>query len=69
MGGRVTLLVLSRLCRNEGALDVALREVRTCERVAAQMLSPGAATGGLAGGTEGAGATAQGEGERAGSRL
>ena len=36
--------------------DVAL--IRTCKRVSAQILSRGAATGGLAGGFEGAGAAA-----------
>ena len=41
----------------------------TCERVGAQILSPGAAFGGLAGGFEGAGAAAQDEVGRPGPWL
>ena len=40
-----------------------------CERVGAQIRSVGRATGGLAGGFEGAGATAQEEGKRPGPWL
>ena len=43
-----------------GSTEVEKRAVRnSCERVGAQVLSLGTATGGLAGGFEGAGATAQ----------
>ena len=42
---------------------------RTCKRFRAQILSLGAATGGLAGGCEGAGATAQEQGKRPGPWL
>ena len=42
---------------------------RTCERVGAQILSPEAAIGGLVGGFEGAGDTAQEEGKRTGPWL
>ena len=41
----------------------------TCKRFRAQILSVGAATGGLAGGFEGAGAAAQNEGKRPGPWL
>ena len=41
----------------------------TCKRFRAQILSLGAATGGLAGGFEGAGAAAQEEGKRPGLAL
>ena len=47
--------------------DVAL--IRTCKRVSAQILSRGAATGGLAGGPKAAGATAQDEVGRPGPWL
>ena len=52
--------------RVEGLVNM---RVDTCERVGAQILSLGAAFGGLAGGFEGAGAAAQEEEKRPGPRL
>ena len=56
----------------EATVGVEVRELvvaPTCKRFGAQILSLGAATGGLAGGFEGAGAAAQEEGKRPGPWL
>ena len=60
---------ISRCHANERQMSDTRPLTLTCKRVGAQILSLGAATGGLAGGFEGAAAKAQEEGKRPGPWL